>query len=139
MTKYRKIAYIIAALSLLLVVNSLMAMGGGHKESLRISTDELKKILGSPELVIVDVRDPISWSKSDSMILGAVREDPNNIDAWVKKYSKKKKIIFYCAWPYEKTSVRVARQLKKKGYEDVFALTGGWVAWQKANYAIENK
>ena len=64
----------------------------------RMSTEELKSMLGSPEVVIIDVRTGGDWDKSKEKIKGAVREDPNkNAKSWVDKYSKDKTIILYCS------------------------------------------
>lgn len=87
----------IAALICLLFGGQSMAGGTGSKEAVRISVDGLKEMLGNPDLVIVDVRDPLSWSKSDSKISGAVREDTRDVDSWSAKYSKDKTLVFYCA------------------------------------------
>jgi rhodanese-related sulfurtransferase len=45
----------------------------------------------------VDVRDPVSWDKSDRKIPGALREDPEQAPAWASKVAKNKTIILYCA------------------------------------------
>lgn len=39
----------------------------------------------------------------------------------------------------ERTSARVARQFKNKGYPNVYAIKGGWIAWRKADYPVEKK
>jgi len=33
----------------------------------------------------------------------------------------------------------VAQSFKQKGYDNVFALQGGWSAWMGAGYALEEK
>ena len=64
----------------------------------RISTGELKALLGSPEVVIIDVRASGDWDNSKMKIQGAVREDPNkSAKSWADKYSKDKTIVAYCA------------------------------------------
>jgi rhodanese-related sulfurtransferase len=54
-------------------------------------------MLGRHDVILVDVRDPISWDKSDSKIRGAVRENPEQLTAWANKYPKDKTLIFYCS------------------------------------------
>jgi rhodanese-related sulfurtransferase len=66
-------------------------------EALRMTKDELKAMLGSPDLVIIDVRYGKDWTESDVKIKGAVREDPEAFDSWAKKYPKDKTLVFYCA------------------------------------------
>ena len=63
----------------------------------RISKDELKTKLGSPGMVLIDVRTEIDWAKSDVKITGAVRMDPAAVDAWAATLPKDKEIILYCA------------------------------------------
>jgi rhodanese-related sulfurtransferase len=66
-------------------------------EAPRMTKDELKAMLGSPDLVIIDVRIQKNWEESDVKIKGAVREDPEAFDSWAKKYPKDKTLVFYCA------------------------------------------
>lgn len=82
---------------LLATAGSVSAMGSGSKSDLRISANQLHKMLGNPNLVIIDVRDPVSWEKSNRKIRGAIREDPQNVKAWANKYDKDETIVFYCA------------------------------------------
>jgi hypothetical protein len=63
----------------------------------RMSMDELKGMLGSPDLVIIDVRSGPDWKDSDSKIKGAIREDPEALQSWANKYPKDKTIVLYCA------------------------------------------
>ena len=64
----------------------------------RITKEELKVLLGNPEVIILDVRVADDWKKSDSKIKGAVREDPEqDYRTWASKYPKDKTLVFYCA------------------------------------------
>ncbi len=62
-----------------------------------MTKDELKVLLGNPELIILDVRRGTDWKDSDLKIKGAVREEPNDIESWANKYSKDKTLVLYCA------------------------------------------
>ena len=64
---------------------------------LRTTKEELKQRLGSPELVIVDLRSGRDWTGSERKIAGAVREAPNDVEGWEKRYTKDKPMILYCA------------------------------------------
>ena len=66
-------------------------------DALRMTKEELKAMLGSQNLIIIDVRYGTDWTGSDLKIKGAVREDPGAIDSWANKYSKDKTLVFYCA------------------------------------------
>ena len=63
----------------------------------RISTEQLKDILGNPDIALLDVRTEKDWGKSDRKIAGAVRVDPDDVSSWAGGYSKDQKIILYCA------------------------------------------
>jgi rhodanese-related sulfurtransferase len=63
----------------------------------RMTKDELKAMLGNPDLVIVDVRFGKDWTDDSSKIKGAIREDPESPKSWAEKYSKDKTIVLYCA------------------------------------------
>lgn len=63
----------------------------------RISKDELKAKLGSPNVVIVDVRIGNDWERSDEKIAGAVRMDPQAVDTWASTLPKDKELVLYCA------------------------------------------
>ena len=90
-------------LRVLAVVLSFIILGMVSRIALaaevpRISTEELKALLGGPEVVIIDVRTGGDWDKSKEKIKGAVREDPNkSVKSWADKYSKDKTIVAYCA------------------------------------------
>ena len=61
----------------------------------KISKEELKSMLGKPEVVVIDVRTLWDRKMSLKQIKGAVREDPDAVKSWAKKYSKEKIIVLY--------------------------------------------
>lgn len=63
----------------------------------RIPKDELKAKLGSPGMVLIDVRTENDWKKSNEKITGAIRMDPEAVDSWAATLPKDKEIILYCA------------------------------------------
>jgi hypothetical protein len=87
----------LVAFGLLLSVIPVIGVSGAEKDPDRITIAQLKEMLGRHDAIIIDVRDPISWDKSDSKIRGAVREDPEQLSAWANKYPKNKTIVFYCS------------------------------------------
>ncbi len=63
----------------------------------RMTKEELKSILGNPDVVILDVRLQDQWQISKEKIPGAVREDPEkDVRSWATKYPKDKTYVFYC-------------------------------------------
>jgi hypothetical protein len=61
----------------------------------RITKEQLKDMLGKPDLVIIDSRPVEQWKYSDQMIPGTVHEDPLAVQAWAQKYDKNRKIVIY--------------------------------------------
>lgn len=62
-----------------------------------MNKDELKSMLGSNDIVVLDVRAGRDWSSSEFKIKGAVREDPGDVSAWAANYGKDKTVVLYCA------------------------------------------
>ncbi len=63
----------------------------------RIAKEQVKEMLGKPDVVVVDVRTDLDWMASAAKVKGAVREDPEKVDYWMAKYDKGKILVFYCA------------------------------------------
>lgn len=61
----------------------------------RMSVAELNSRLGDDRLVVLDMRTAREWRQSPTKIVGAVREDPSNID-WAGKYAKDLTLVLYC-------------------------------------------
>jgi rhodanese-related sulfurtransferase len=62
-----------------------------------MTKEELKAKLGTPNLVIVDVRVGTDWKASEMKIKGAVRGEPQNIESWANQYPKDTTFVLYCA------------------------------------------
>ena len=64
------------------------------KEAPRMTPEELKTLMGKPDVVLIDVRAQSDWDGSSEKIQGAVREDPRKVKEWA---GKDKTLVFYCA------------------------------------------
>lgn len=62
-----------------------------------MTKEELKGLLGSSDLAIIDVRSINGWNRSDLKLPGAVREDPTDPVSWASKYEKDQSLVLYCA------------------------------------------
>ncbi len=83
-----------------LALGFLLSVAGSEAlaQANRISKEELKGMLGRPDVVVIDVRQPGDLEKSGTKIKGAVREDPRqDVKSWADKYPKDKTIVLYCA------------------------------------------
>ena len=62
----------------------------------RMSIEELKAQMDSPNLIIIDVRASHDWEGSTTKIKGAIREDASKAASWIAKYPPNKTLVFYC-------------------------------------------
>ena len=85
------------AVLLLFFVAGMLTTFAESADVPRMTKDELKAMLGNPDLVIVDVRLGKDWIDNGLKIHGAVREDPESVKTWAEKYSKDKIFVLYCA------------------------------------------
>jgi hypothetical protein len=92
MTKRRYATVIIFSFALFL---AFAASGLPGDAISRMSRDDLKAMLGHPDLIILDVRAASDWTESHSKIEGAIREDPKEVASWAGKYSKEKILVLY--------------------------------------------
>jgi rhodanese-related sulfurtransferase len=137
----------VALATLIAVWASLLIMGCKGEEEpkasgespLLMSKDALKARLGDPELIVIDVRMAKAWEDCDSRITGARRENPSAVSTWADHYAKDKTIVFYCSCDNEGTSKHAAKQLRAAGFENVYALKGGWKDWIEGDYPTEKK
>jgi len=83
--------------TLYLTVVGISALAALAQETPRITKEELKKKLGNPDVIIIDLRLGRDWENSELRIEGALREDPGNLNSWLSKYPKEKTLVLYCA------------------------------------------
>ncbi|MES9833430.1 MAG: rhodanese-like domain-containing protein [Candidatus Thiodiazotropha sp. LLP2] len=115
----------------LLVFN--MAQGEKNALDPSAATD----LINRKEAVIVDVRPVSDFNKGH--IINAINIPSNGFASQIGVLSKHKDkpIIVSCRSGAQSSSA--CQQLKKAGYEEVFNLKGGILAWQSANLPITRK
>ncbi len=84
----------IVFLLFILLTSSTTVLASGVKT---INKDELKAMLESPELVVLDVRTGRDWSSSEFKIKGAIRMTGKEVDMIASQHSKDKTLVLYCA------------------------------------------
>jgi rhodanese-related sulfurtransferase len=89
----KAVGWLAAVLSLGVVL--AMVVPAMSQEVPRISKEDLKELLGKPDVVIVDVRTGSDWNDSTVKIKGAVREEPDKVDSWIEKYPRDKTLVLY--------------------------------------------
>ena len=89
-----KFAYI-AWLVLLFIALALSDVHAGQVP--RMDKDELKSILNTRNLILLDVRPTGQWAVSSRKLPGATHKDPYRARQWGKKLDKNKTVVTYCA------------------------------------------
>lgn len=108
----------------------------------KLTVDEAAGLVGSADVVFVDVREPAEWQAGH--VPGAVhvprgllefKADPALPAAHDKALDPGKKLVVYCASGGR--AALAAKTLKDMGYPDVANMTGGFGAWSQAGKPSE--
>ena len=108
-----------------------------------LTKEELKAVLGNPDLVIFDVRLGSDYFSSDLKIKGAVRPEMwNSLSYVILSYPGENTFVVYCASSNEERSTANVTDIlgkRRDGYTKIYVLKGGWEEWLKAGYPTEKK
>ena len=104
-----------------------------------ITVAELKTGLADrkPPLLI-DVRRPPAFRSAPDMIAGALRRDPERVDAWAGELPKAGKVVVYCAHGHE-ASQGVATALNERGIAARYLEGGMEDGWRAAGGTLIGK
>lgn len=92
-----RITRILACVAAFLLLGMSVAVSPAAEEAPRMTIEKLKELMGSPDLIILDLRYGVGWTLSTQKIKGALREDPKEkTGEWAAKYAKDKTIVTYC-------------------------------------------
>jgi S1-C subfamily serine protease/rhodanese-related sulfurtransferase len=91
--------------------------------------------------VLLDVRTQTDFETSPLRLPGAIRLEPDAVDAGTFKLDvqPEQMIVTYCTTPEEGTSAAVAQKLRDRGYKRVRILKGGLGGWTNARLPVESK
>ena len=81
----------------MILSQAIVLLAGDTGEVSRLTAHQVKKLLGRPDTVVIDVRTYRNWWRSSKKIPTAIREDPSTVDQWIEKYVKDQTLIFYCS------------------------------------------
>jgi predicted sulfurtransferase len=82
---------VLAVLPILIV----LSWGLSRADDAAMTPEQLKSLLGKPDLIVIDVRTNYDWDSSKVKIKGAVREEGMKFGSCMKKYPKDKTIVVY--------------------------------------------
>jgi membrane protein DedA with SNARE-associated domain/rhodanese-related sulfurtransferase len=106
----------------------------------RISVDDLYALLtAKQDPLILDVRTHTARSLQPRWIPTAIHAPVEELEHWLKDYSREREIIVYCTCPNEASAAQVAKRLMNHGFKRVRPLHGGLDAWIDAGYPVETQ
>lgn len=97
----------------------------------RISVEQAHTIIEQGEPLIVDVRDPQSYTTSH--IAGAVHLDNDNVAGFLQQAARERPLIVYCY--HGNSSLSAGQFLQQQGFQQVMSMDGGFEAWRQ-QYAV---
>ena len=104
----------------------------------RIEAAELNEMMSrGDDPLVLDVRSRTHRELDGRRIPGARGVDLDDLEGTLADVPRNREVVVYCACPNEVTAVKVAMQLRDRGFRRVRPLTGGVDAWVAAGLRIE--
>lgn len=82
------------------------------------------------DILVLDVRRNADYVADKKMIPGAIRQNPEQVEAWVQEIPKDKDVVVYCIRGGS-VSNSVVDKLLAAGVSARY-IEGGWEAWKKS-------
>ena len=104
----------------------------------RIEVTELSEMMSrGDDPLVLDVRSRTHRELDGRRIPGARGVDLDDLEGTLAGVPRDREVVVYCACPNEVTAVKVAMQLRDRGFRRVRPLTGGVEAWASAGLRVE--
>lgn len=118
---------------IILLVQNLLADGGKYN----IPPGEATGMINRDDAVVVDVRPMNDFSTGH--IINAINIPANTLQKQISRLEKEKEKPIIIACRSGSQSAAACKTLRKSGFEKVYNLRGGMMAWQSANLPISHK
>ena len=82
-------------ISLSLTLVAVLTINAGAATAPRITKEELKPMLGTSDVIVLDVRTGMDWKASEYKIKGAVRVNHTEVESLASRYGKDKVLVIY--------------------------------------------
>jgi rhodanese-related sulfurtransferase len=113
-----------------------------EKEIETLSVDDAKALLGSADIVLVDLRDPRELEREGRMP-GAFHCPRGMLEFWIDPespyhkpvFAEDKRFVFFCGGGWR--SALAAKAAQDMGLKPVAHIAGGFTAWKKAGAPTE--
>ncbi|MDH3208934.1 MAG: rhodanese-like domain-containing protein [Burkholderiaceae bacterium] len=120
---------LVALTSGALLLRPLLTQGAGS-----VTSNEAVRLINREKAVLIDVSEPAEYAAGHAVGAKSVPMAGLETSASLPK-NKALPLIVMC--PNGARAVRAASMLKKLGFDNTHALTGGLVAWRAANLPVE--
>jgi rhodanese-related sulfurtransferase len=127
-------------LTLIAVLGSLIPFGIGHAQEQppaveHVSATEAQKLVADKEVRVLDVRTPAEFAAGH--IAGAVNVDfrAPDFEEKIAKLDKTPRYVVHCS--SGNRSEKALPLLQKHGFQSIYHLDGGFIAWEKAGLPME--
>jgi rhodanese-related sulfurtransferase len=100
-----------------------------------LSPNELKKLLDSQSVTLLDVRRKADYEAEPSLIPGAVWRDPEQVEGWSRELPRDRPVVVYCV-KGGSVSQSITATLTGKQVNARF-VEGGLKAWKEAGGGLE--
>lgn len=104
-------------------------------EILTISAEDLNRMKNNPNMVIINVLDPLHYAECH--ISPSVNIPLKELVSAIRRYPKDQSIVVYCANSVCPASKDAYQKLKHLGYTNVRAYEGGMQEWRAKGFACE--
>ncbi len=98
-----------------------------------VTVDEVDGLVGSGAM-LVDIREQNEWD--EARIGGAVLKPMSDINDWYQDLPRDQTVILYCR-SGQRSAQAVHALISQAGFENVYDMTGGIIAWANAQLPIE--
>ncbi len=100
----------------------------------QMSVDELHRLtLERRALEIIDVRQPADYIRGH--VPGALSVPISNLEKYLGKLDPQRPVVLICSIGYQSSAA--ASILARKGFHQIYSVTGGTTAWIEAGYQVE--
>ena len=100
-----------------------------------LSPNELKKLLDSQSVTLLDVRRKADYEAEPNLIPGAAWRDPEQVESWSRELPKDRPVVVYCV-KGGSVSQSITTTLTGKQVNARF-VEGGLNAWKAAGGELE--
>lgn len=107
-----------------------------------LSVEDARRLLGAPDVVLVDLRDPRELEREGKMP-GAFHCPRGMLEFWIDPespyhkpvFAEDKRFVFFCGGGWR--SALAAKAAQDMGLKPVAHIAGGFAAWKKAGAPVE--